>query len=491
MVASTAVVIGTAGAAAPLVVAAGAAVAGAAAGGGAYAAVQGDAADPADVARQAALGGVTGATAVVGGGGAIAGRSALLGGAKLTGTAAAREAGEQAAVTGAANLARPGLGQAALTGARDGVKAGAVGGAADGAVRTATERETWENGFGAGVLRVATGTTQGAAAGAAFGGVTGAGVGARPVRAATAVDPLDSVGGRLPLDGQTVTPRQLQELQDEFRARSLRTLQAREIPGLAERLRAAADNRVQVSVAGREPVQARGPGGHSGATDGPPAAAGPGGPRGPSGPSGPGLGRTGGPDEFPRLGIYRPAATHDEAGRLRQLEISGPSGTRTVAFDENGVMIRANGQRASTGERRPVLDQLDLVHSLRGHDPLRNPQDIANLTRGYNRNNPRGADGIESQFASDAVLIDITLRARTELQAGRGSLENGNYFVRFDATSDMGRVFAHQPRVPEGETPIDSRPYEALDDVVELQPVQVVVVFRDDGLLKSIYLSPT
>jgi type III secretion translocon protein HrpF len=100
VVASTAVVIGTAGAAAPLVVAAGAAVAGAAAGGGAYAAVQGDAADPADIARQAAVGGVTGATAVVGGGGAIAARSALLGGAK----------------------------QAALAGARDGVKAGAGGG---------------------------------------------------------------------------------------------------------------------------------------------------------------------------------------------------------------------------------------------------------------------------------------------------------------------------------------------------------------------------
>ena len=154
-------------------------------------------------------------------------------------------------------------------------------------------------------------------------------------------------------------------------------------------------------------------------------------------------------------------------------------------------MIRANGQRASLGERRPILDQLDLLHALRGHDPLRNPQDIANLTRGYNRLNARGADGIESQFANDAALVDITLRARAELQAGRGSLENGNYFVRFDATSDMGRVFAHQRRVPEGVTPIDNRPFDALDDVVELPPAQVVVVFRDGGLLKSIYLSPT
>jgi hypothetical protein len=74
VVASTAVVVGTAGTAAPLVIAAGAGAAGAFAGGAGYVAVQGNAADPADVARQAALGGATGATAVVGAGAGVVGR---------------------------------------------------------------------------------------------------------------------------------------------------------------------------------------------------------------------------------------------------------------------------------------------------------------------------------------------------------------------------------------------------------------------------------
>jgi hypothetical protein len=189
VVASTAVVIASGGTATPLVIAA-AAAAGATASGGAYLAVEGDAADPADVARQAAIGGVSGATAFVGAGGAVAGKTALGATAKAiaggAGKSAARTAGEDlgataledAALTGGEQATSRGLRQTVVEGAQQGAKGGAAGGAADGATRAATERETWENGLGEGLLEVGRSAVTGAASGAVMGAATGAGLGA-------------------------------------------------------------------------------------------------------------------------------------------------------------------------------------------------------------------------------------------------------------------------------------------------------------------------
>jgi hypothetical protein len=164
VVASTAVVIGTAGAATPLVVAGAAALAGGTASAGAYAAVQGDAADPTDIARQAAIGAAAGATAGVGAPVSAAGRTAIA----TAGRQGALQVGEQAAGAG--------MKQAILQGAREGARAGAAGGAVDGAVGRATERETWEDGVGRGAARVVGSAVTGAAAGTVLGGATGAGV---------------------------------------------------------------------------------------------------------------------------------------------------------------------------------------------------------------------------------------------------------------------------------------------------------------------------
>jgi hypothetical protein len=165
VVASTAVVVGTAGAATPLVVAGAAALAGGTASAGAYAVVQGGAADAADLGRQGLIGAAAGATAVVGAPLSVAGRAAV----GAAGRQAAVEAGEQVA---------GGVVRGIVQGAREGARAGAAGGAADGAVRTATERGTWEDGLARGAFRVVGGTVEGAATGALVGAGTGAAVGA-------------------------------------------------------------------------------------------------------------------------------------------------------------------------------------------------------------------------------------------------------------------------------------------------------------------------
>jgi hypothetical protein len=96
-----------------------------------------------------------------------AGEQAVTAGARQAGTTrgkqVATEAGEQALTAGgkqvgaeagketAARSAR----QVVVDGAWQGTKAGAAGGAADGAVRTATESETWKDGLGEGLWKVA------------------------------------------------------------------------------------------------------------------------------------------------------------------------------------------------------------------------------------------------------------------------------------------------------------------------------------------------
>jgi hypothetical protein len=147
-----------------LVVAGAAALAGGTASAGAYAAVQGRAADPADIARQGAIGAAAGATAGVGAPLSAAGRTAL------------GAAGRQAGVELGEQVASAGLKRAVVQGTKEGARAGAAGGAADGAVGRATERETWEGGVGRGVAQVAGSAASGAAVGAVLGGATGAAV---------------------------------------------------------------------------------------------------------------------------------------------------------------------------------------------------------------------------------------------------------------------------------------------------------------------------
>jgi hypothetical protein len=284
VVASTAVVIGTAGAATPLVIAAAAGAAGAVAGGTGYAVVQGDAADPADIAKQAALGGATGATAVVGAGAGVATRGAVAVGTRgastvgreaveQAATAGARQvvttggkqvateageqaaatagkqaaatagkeaaatagketaatAGKEAAATAGKEAAKPTLREVALDGAWQGAKGGAAGGAADGAVRTATESETWEDGLAAGLWRVASNAAVSGTAGALLGAPTGAGL---SVGLSAAGRALSNRTARVVDDpvapGETVSVQRLRELQEEVRAKSLRSIEARD-----------------------------------------------------------------------------------------------------------------------------------------------------------------------------------------------------------------------------------------------------------------------
>lgn len=155
--AATAVIVGTAGTGTPLVATA---LAAAGAGAGARAvttsAVSGSGYDMQNLAADAAVGAVDGATTVLGAG---AGRAAA------TSLQAAR---------GAAKTGR--IASLAVEGAVDGVVGGAAGGAASEALRD----ETWSNGLGEGLKRVGVAGGLGATVGAVAGGGTGAVGGAAP-----------------------------------------------------------------------------------------------------------------------------------------------------------------------------------------------------------------------------------------------------------------------------------------------------------------------
>ncbi len=201
LVAAGAVIIVSGGTATPLVIAIAAASA-AAASAGTYAAVQGGAADSADVARHGAIGAVTGATFVIAPGGAAVasnvGKEVVIQGGKEIalqgGKQVAIRAGEQAVTTAGKEVVLASAEQAAIHGgeqvviqggsaaARNSIAQGAIGwakvggysGAADGFTRTATDEATWrEDG---GVYRVFQGTLRGAVTGTVIGGGVGAGV---------------------------------------------------------------------------------------------------------------------------------------------------------------------------------------------------------------------------------------------------------------------------------------------------------------------------
>jgi hypothetical protein len=150
IVAATTVTLATAGTASPLMVVALSAAASGTAGGVAYGAVNPQAGGT-EILRQVGIATATGATGAV-----PIGRGATLA-ASLTDDAAGL-------------AARTGL----RTTVRDGVWIGGQSGLADGVVRTATQSETWENGFGDGLKTVALNGVVTAASGAVTGGVTGA-----------------------------------------------------------------------------------------------------------------------------------------------------------------------------------------------------------------------------------------------------------------------------------------------------------------------------
>ena len=155
--AATAVIVGTAGTGTPLVATA---LAAAGAGAGARAvttsAVAGSGYDMQNLAADAAVGAVDGATTVLGAG---AGRAA---------------ASSLQAARGAAKTGR--VASLAVEGAVDGVVGGAAGGAASEALRD----ETWSNGLGEGLKRVGVAGGLVASVGAVAGGGTGAIGGAAP-----------------------------------------------------------------------------------------------------------------------------------------------------------------------------------------------------------------------------------------------------------------------------------------------------------------------
>ncbi|WP_342375306.1 annexin [Myxococcus stipitatus] len=157
VVATTAAVVATGGAATPLALA-GYAALGATTRAATYELIQGGAAGWEDAGRQALIGAVEGGTVVlpVTKGASIATTTA----AKSVATTAGREVAENTV----------------LTAARQGVKEGVVGGAAGGAVDAATRSETWQNGLADGLTRVAEQAATGAVIGGTAGGLTSAGL---------------------------------------------------------------------------------------------------------------------------------------------------------------------------------------------------------------------------------------------------------------------------------------------------------------------------